>query len=133
MSQNEYDKVELAGITLYYKKDTEILHRADGPAVEYGNGQFSYYVDGKQHREDGPAVFVGGTERWYIFGKLHRDGGPAEKTVSGRIKYYKQGKLHRLDGPAYIDRLRVEYWVEGVKIVGEKLRLLKIWVEANKK
>jgi hypothetical protein len=94
----ECDIVKDCGITYYYKKGTEIYHRLNGPAIDYGNGQYSYYVNGKQHREGAPAVFVGGTERWVLNGLIHRDNGPAETTVSGRIQYCKHGKLHRLDG-----------------------------------
>lgn len=133
----EYDILESGGIRYYYKKGTETLHRLNGPAIDYGNGQYNYYVNGKQHREDGPATFVGGTERWYLNGVLHREDGPAEKTASGRIKYYKYGKLHRLDGPAYTYKsshgLVLEfYYIEGVRIVGEKERLLKLWYNLQK-
>jgi hypothetical protein len=31
------------------------LHREDGPAVEYTNGEVMYFIHGKLHREDGPA------------------------------------------------------------------------------
>lgn len=34
--------------------------------------------EGLLHRQDGPAVeWLGGTKEWYIHGKLHRDDGPA--------------------------------------------------------
>ena len=32
------------------------LHREDGPAVEYANGDKAWYLNGKRHRTDGPAV-----------------------------------------------------------------------------
>ena len=31
------------------------LHREDGPACEYANGDKHWYLNGKRHREDGPA------------------------------------------------------------------------------
>ena len=34
----------------------ESLHRDDGPAVEYIDGDKYWYCDGKLHRDDGPAV-----------------------------------------------------------------------------
>ena len=36
-----------------------VLHREDGPAVEYANGDKEWYFNGKRHREDGPAVEFG--------------------------------------------------------------------------
>lgn len=51
----------------WYKND--ILHREDGPAVEYLNGDKYWYIDGKLHREDGPAVeWYNGDKEWYING-----------------------------------------------------------------
>ena len=32
------------------------LHRTDGPAVEYANGNKYWYLNGKFHRTDGPAL-----------------------------------------------------------------------------
>jgi hypothetical protein len=51
-----------------YSKD---LHRIDGPAVEYANGDKSWYVDGKLHRIDGPAIeYLNGEDKhWYVDGK----------------------------------------------------------------
>ena len=43
----------------YYKNgDQSILHREDGPAVEYNNGIKFWYLHGKRHRADGPAVDI---------------------------------------------------------------------------
>ena len=33
-----------------------LLHREDGPAVEYADGDKYWYLNDKRHREDGPAV-----------------------------------------------------------------------------
>lgn len=38
----------------YYKGG--ILHRDDGPAIEYFDGGYTYYKHGKIHRTDGPAA-----------------------------------------------------------------------------
>ena len=70
----------------YYKDGTVVnkhdfsntLHRADGPACEYTNGDREWYVDGKPHRVDGPAAeYANGDRFWYVDGRLHRIGGPA--------------------------------------------------------
>ncbi len=41
--------------TEFFNKDL-LLHREDGPAVEFFNGTKYWYKDGKLHREDGPAI-----------------------------------------------------------------------------
>ena len=72
------------------------LHRADGPAVIYGNGEEEYWINGVPHRDGGPAQYgatiereasakrtasetklalLGRTERWMQNGRYHRDGG----------------------------------------------------------
>jgi len=50
------------------------LHREDGPAVEYTNGDREWYLNDKLHREDGPA-FEGadGDKEWYLNGKWCKD------------------------------------------------------------
>ena len=81
------------GTVRYYKPNTTILHRIDGPAVEWADGSKSYYVDDKLHRIDGIAV----------------------EYADGFKAYWVDDKLHRLDGPAveYADGNK-EYWVDGV-------------------
>jgi len=51
-----------------------ILHREDGPAVEWASGSKFWYKNGKQHREDGPAEeFANGIKRWYKNGKFIKE------------------------------------------------------------
>ena len=46
------------------------LHRDDGPAAEYSNGNKYWYVMGKPHRTDGPAIeVVDGPDQWWVDGK----------------------------------------------------------------
>lgn len=79
-----------------------ILHREDGPAVEFNGGFRSWYVNGRLHRVDGPAsIAPDGDTRWCINGQLHRDGGPAITISDGTEMWYQYGKLHRTDGPAH--------------------------------
>jgi hypothetical protein len=62
-----------------------IVHREDGPAIEYADGTKIYVFNGKYHREDGPAVeWLSGTKFWYKNGKLHRNDGPAVELVKGK-------------------------------------------------
>ena len=43
------------------------LHREDGPACEYANGNRWWFLNGKRHREDGPAVECSdGTRYWFL-------------------------------------------------------------------
>ena len=50
--------------TKYYYVNNE-LHRDDGPAIEYANGDKQWYKNGKLHREDGPAIeSANGTRYW---------------------------------------------------------------------
>jgi hypothetical protein len=45
----------------------DILHRTDGPAVEYADGSRFWYLNGNLHREDGPAVErSNGDCFWYL-------------------------------------------------------------------
>ena len=99
----------------YYKDGTtsseydtsKALHRTDGPAVEWGNGDRFWLVDGKRHRVDGPAVErANGTKHWYVDGKRHRIDAPAAEYADGGKRWYVDCKRHRLDGPA-------EEWASG--------------------
>ena len=50
-----------------YKNDLGQLHRTDGPAVEYNDGDKFWCINGKLHREDGPAVeWISGLKYWYL-------------------------------------------------------------------
>ena len=51
----------------WYQND--LLHRTDGPAVEYADGDTRWYQNGKRHRTDGPAIEFGdGDKSWYYMG-----------------------------------------------------------------
>ena len=94
----------------YYYKDgttssehdtSKALHRIDGPAVEYADGDKIWYIDGQCHREDGPAVeWADGDKQWYVNGKCHRIDGPAVEWTDGDKSWYVDDKRHRVDGPA---------------------------------
>jgi hypothetical protein len=86
---------------VYYYKDgttsksydwTKVLHRIDGPAVEYTNGNRIWYIDGKRHKTDGPAmVFADGSREWYVNGEPHRVDGPAMEHASGHKSWCIDG------------------------------------------
>ena len=59
------------------------LHREDGPAIEYFNGDKYWFIHGTNHRLDGPAIeWTNGTKHWYVNDKLHRIDGPAKEYIS---------------------------------------------------
>ena len=48
-----------------------VLHREDGPAIEYANGNKQWCRNGQLHREDGPAIeYANGCKQWWINGLL---------------------------------------------------------------
>ena len=75
----------------FYYKDPEmnILHREDGPAIEYTDGDKEWWLNGYRHREDGPAIErADGDKAWYLNGKLHREDGPAVEYADGVKDWY---------------------------------------------
>ena len=75
-----------------------VLHRDDGPAVEWVDGARCWYKNGERHRDDGPAVeYADGTREWWRYGYLHRDDGPAIEWASGTRDWYKNGIPLSLD------------------------------------
>lgn len=69
--QEQYIKIDEYGNKLYYKdRKMTMLHRLDGPAVEYSDGSKVWYVDSKRHRLDGPAYDGAyGYKTWYVDGE----------------------------------------------------------------
>ena len=88
--------------------------------VKDRNNTIVYYVNGKLHREDGPAVeWFNGDKDWYLNGKLHREDGPAIESVTSNKLWYLNGKLHREDGPAIeCDNGDRAWWLNG-ELYGE--------------
>ena len=79
----------------YYYKDSNhtILHREDGPAIEFANKTKHWYLNGKYHREDGPAIeYFNEGKRWYLNGERHREDGPAIIYDDGSKAYYLNHK-----------------------------------------
>jgi hypothetical protein len=69
------------------------LHRADGPAVEYANGNKAWYLNGKLHRTDGPAIeWSNGHKEWFLNGETHRTDGPAVENADGTKEWFLSGK-----------------------------------------
>lgn len=50
----------------YYNEKSQ-LHRIDGPARIWNNGDESWWINGKRHREDGPAIqYIKGGSHYYF-------------------------------------------------------------------
>ena len=76
-----------------------LLHRLDGPAVEYENGTKRWYQNGEFHRLDGPAVeWADGEKCWYIEGKEYTEE-EFNKITNPRPL---EGKKVVIDGKEYI-------------------------------
>jgi hypothetical protein len=74
--------IDKYGIKYYYKDN--LLHKEDGPAMEFANGDKCWYQNGLLHRENGPAViWATGYKAWYKHGKRHREVGPAIEDNNG--------------------------------------------------
>ncbi len=86
----QYTEINKHGDKLYYSdKQMKILHREDGPAIEWEYGDIHWYLNGKFHREDGPAIErVNGYKCWYLKGKCHREDGPAVEYANGDKRWY---------------------------------------------
>jgi hypothetical protein len=87
------------------KQYIDSLFNQDSVAID-ADGTKRWYQYGVLHRENGPAVeYPGGTKYWYLNGKCHRTDGPALIWVNADGSwdeyYFKNGKIHRTDGPAY--------------------------------
>ena len=79
------------GTKLYYANN--VLHREDGPAIEYANGNKVWIKNGLTHRQNGPAVqYTDGTKIWYKNGLFHREDGPAFEKANGDKFWFIKGK-----------------------------------------
>jgi hypothetical protein len=75
----------------------------DNPEIDVEGNKWWYEADDKLHRDDGPAVeYADGDEEWWQHGELHRDDGPAVVNSSYYTAWVQHDELHRDDGPAVI-------------------------------
>lgn len=118
MSELKEEKVvsKYGGSVAYYKNGQ--LHREDGPAIEWRNGDRQLWVNGELWRD--------GDTEWWIDGKLHRENGPAIEWTDGTQMWFFNGKKHRLDGPA-IDYANghKEWWIDEVQYSEEEFNALR--------
>jgi hypothetical protein len=111
--------------TIRWHNDKDQLHRLDGPAIEYADGDKEWYVDGKHHRLEGPAVeYADGDKAWYVDGKLHRLDGPAIEHANGDKAWWVEGKY--MTEKAFNEYIKPKPSCEGkvVEVDGVKYRLV---------
>lgn len=77
------------------------LHRVDGPAIEYPDGSYAWYLANQLHRADGPAVHWAGdgsnktiVDEWWFQGRRHRLAGPAVLYDNGNVEWWHWGKRY---------------------------------------
>ena len=85
-------EVNKFGTRRYYNSAGE-LHRDNGPAVEYADGDKFWFQNGQRHRTDGPVIERGnGTKEWFQSGQRHRTDGPAIEYSDGDKSWYINDK-----------------------------------------
>ena len=81
-----------------------MLHREDGPAVEYKNGDYEYFRKELLHNDKGPArcitkITVNGKKQvvfqHFVNGKLHNEHGPSVYGDGVPDEYYLKGKHYK--------------------------------------
>jgi len=87
----------------FESKNGTIIYCKDDYFEELNNKDFSWYYGVSYykgyliHKEDGPAIeYYSGWQEWYLNGKLHREDGPA-------VKYNDKGKEWHLNGERYTE------------------------------
>ena len=97
--------------TVSFFNNAGAVHRTDGPAVIYSDGNALWYQYGKLHRTDGPAiVYPDGTESWYQHGTRHRVDGPAIVFSNGVCAWFLNGE--KLNEREYVQLIESGNYLE---------------------
>ena len=123
-----YVTVDEEGTARWYKDaKCTILHRENGPAVEWWNGHKEWYQNGVYHRTDGPAIeHADGSKSWWQNGQRHRADGPAIEWASGRKDWFING--NRMTEAEFLAATQpvVELTVADIeKLVGKRVKIIK--------
>ena len=114
--------------TRWYKDaKCKVLHRENGPAIEWCNGTKGWYQNGLLHRADGPAIeCADGPRLWCRNGQLHRTEGAAVEWCDGTKRWYINGEgLTEAEFLAATQPV-VEMTVADVeKLVGKRVKIIK--------
>lgn len=90
--QDTFDHLKYRVVVFY---DQKRFYNSDGRLIRvvYKSGRKEWYQDDILHRDDGPAVeFASGRREWYQYGELHREDGPAVIDSMSR-RYYLHSVL----------------------------------------
>ena len=123
-----YVTVNEEGTTRWYKDaKCKVLHRENGPAVEYAGGTKEWCQNGQLHRTDGPAVeYTDGSKLWYQNGQRHRTDGPAIEWRDGDKRWYINGE--ELSEAEFLAATQpvIEMTVADVeKLLGKRVKIFK--------
>ena len=78
------------GGTIRYWNEKGYLHREDGPALEYINGNKLWYINGLNHREDGADVELSdGYTEYYLNNKSYTKEGWEREIIKIRLERIK--------------------------------------------
>ena len=123
-----YVTVDDEGTTRWYKDaKCNILHRENGPAVEYAGGTKEWCQNGQLHRTNGPAIeWRDGDKRWFQNGQRHRIDGPAVMYADGSKVWYINDKAMTEAEFLAATQPVVELTVADVeKLVGKRVKIVK--------
>jgi hypothetical protein len=94
-------KTDIHGTTTWYNANGDKHRDNDLPAIEYANGNKSWYVNGLRHRDrDLPAIeYANGDKWWFVNGRNHRDHDLHAFERENVVKtWFVNGKRHRNNG-----------------------------------
>ena len=123
-----YVTVDEEGTTRWYKDaKCKILHRENGPAVEYTTGDKRWFQNGDLHRTDGPAIeWSDGTKSWYQNGKRHRIDGAAIEYSDCDNAWYINGEELTEEEFIAATQPAIEMTVADVeKLPGKRVKIIK--------
>jgi hypothetical protein len=70
-------------------------------------GSKFHFLNGEIHREDGPAIeYFDGNWSWFDHGKMHRVSGPAAKVSESKYEWWLDGK--RVTPNEVFDKMNIE-------------------------
>ena len=114
------------GTIKWYNKQGQV-HNEHGPAIEWANGDKSWWLNDKLHREGAPSIEeASGNKWWYLNGKRHREDGPAIEWANGTKWWYINGK--QLTEAEFNARTKKQPTCDGrvVEIDGKKYKLQEV-------
>ena len=123
-----YVTVDEESTTRWYKDaKCKVLHRENGPAIEYANSDKFWLQNGLLHRTDGPAIeWSYGAKSWWQNGQYHRTDGPAIERADGYKFWYIDGVYITEAEFLAATQPVVELTVADVeKLVGKRVKIVK--------